>query len=311
MLVFFIGGAAAIFYIGDIAYRFASEIYGVQRAKYDEFLIRKDNRQALYDEKFDQYSNILLIGLDEGKEVGGTQADSIIVVSLDKDSGKVRVILLPRYTKTEIEGVGTAALNLAYQHNGVPLLEKTVAKVLGITIHHYVLVNPQVVADIVDILGGIDVYAAADMQYQDPEAGLVIDIPKGINHLNGDLAQKYLRYSSDDLGNLGTLYRQEKFLETLYEMILSPSTVAKLPELVEVLEQDIVLTTEVYDAGEIAGLLATLDTSGLEMVILPGSMDMTGAWNIDEAELQALRERLFPVVVPKEESEDGGGWFSW
>jgi LCP family protein required for cell wall assembly len=76
-------------------------------------------------------------------------------------------------------------INAAYAYGGVAMAKQTVANLLRIPIHYYALVNWQGFIEVMNIIGGVDLYVDKDMHYEDPYADLVIDIKHGYQHLDG------------------------------------------------------------------------------------------------------------------------------
>lgn len=305
---------AALGWLSIQLYGWGSEVYATQKELYNGYLQRKELRQASYDTRFDGYTNILLVGLDEGKEDSGPQADSVVLLSLEKETGTVRFILVPRYTVTAIPGrPNPEALNNAYFYGGIKLLEQSTANLLGVTIHHYAVVEPNVLAEIIDEVGGIDLYVENEMNYEDPEGELYIHINKGFQRMNGDTAQKYLRYRNDELGSIGRIHRQQLFLKAMYEKMLSPDTIAKLPQILEIVNSKVTTTAEVYDTAELAGVISKLASEAPITVTVPGQMspDGSGAWIYDKGKTDEKINELFPVPTVQENKKDEGGWFSW
>lgn len=293
-------------------YDWGSGVYYKQKEIYNGYLQRKELRQASYDTRFDQYTNVLLIGLDEGREDSGAQADSIVLLSIDNETGKARFIIVPRYTITHIPGrPNPEALNNAYFYGGERLVQQSVANLLGVTIHHYAIIDPRIVADIVDLLGGIDIYVENNMDYEDPEGDLYIHILKGFQHMDGDTAQKYLRYRNDELGSVGRLHRKQVFLRALYDKIMSPDAVAKLPQLMEMINTRVNMTAELYDTADLVKVVKNLDTEEPVVMNLPGELaaNGSGAWIYDYEKTKAKIDELFPPPVVETEDEEGG-WFN-
>lgn len=304
----------AIYWVGQRFYNWADEFYAAQMEIYNGYLERKALRQASYDVRFDNYTNILLIGLDEGKEDSGTQADGIVLMSLDHENGKVRFIVIPRYTVTMIPGrANPEALNNAYFYGGEKLIQQTVANLLGVTIHHYAVIDPRIMSDVVDLFGGVDIYVENNMNYEDPEGDLYIHILKGYQHMDGDMAQKYLRYRNDELGSVGRLHRQQLFLKAMCERVLSPDSVAKLPQLMDIFQSRVTMTAEVYDTAELANVVRKLNAAEPVVVTLPGQLaaDGSGAWIYDNGKTEEKIDELFPRPVVEDSKKDEGGWFNW
>lgn len=282
-------------------YNWGSNLYATYAEIYDGYKQRRALRAASFDPRFDGYTNILFIGLDPGREDTGKQADNFYLLSFRHEDGAVRIIYIPRYTLTEIPGMEQPErLNNAYYYGGIPLIEQTVSGLLGVTIHHYVAIDTSALAELVDVLDGVDVYVETAMDYEDPEGDLYIHIPKGYQHMDGDTAQKYLRFSSDELGLVGRGKRQQAFIKAIYNRILQPDVVAKLPLLTDVWERRVDTTIEVFDSAHFSNIVRKLSSSQPEITVLPGGPDSNGSWVCDKASTEAKINELFPVEQPEE-----------
>lgn len=291
-------------------YHWASDTYAVYAELYDGYRQRRELRAASFDPRFDGYTNILFIGFDLGREDTGRQVDSLFLLSFCHEDGRVRIIHIPRYTLAEIPGIAQPErINNAYYYGGVNLLEQSAAKLLNVTIHHYVAIDTETLKELVDIIGGIDVYVETDMDYEDPEGDLYIHIPKGYQHMDGDTAQKYLRFASDELGAYGRSKRQQAFIKVVYKRILQPDMLAKLPLLTDVWERRVDSTIEGFDTVHFASILHKLSGTKPDSILLPGGWDQYGSWVCNrQAADEKLRE-LFPLKPEQEENKGFWGLF--
>ena len=193
------------------------------------------------DEILNRRINVLLLGIDDGdSEDFGTDApkrtDAMLVVSFDPDNNEVSLLSIPRDTRVAIPGHREPdKINAAYAYGGIKLAQQTVANLLQIPIHYYVLANWQGFIQIIDILGGVDMYVEHNMNYEDPYANLKIHLKQGFQHLNGRQAGEYVRFRHDELGDIGRVQRQQKFFKALSGEFFSVSNVVKLPSIIDAL----------------------------------------------------------------------------
>lgn len=111
-----------------------------------------------------------------GYEHDGSQlTDSIMVVSLDQDSGDVAMVSLPRdlYAKDGTACTATAKINEVYWCNnqygdneaaGAAALQAKVKEILGIDTQYYVHMNWGALQNIVDAVGGVTVVLDEDIE---------------------------------------------------------------------------------------------------------------------------------------------------
>ncbi|MBK8025898.1 MAG: LCP family protein [Chloroflexi bacterium] len=165
--------------------------------------------------------NIALLGHDgELTEDGFIRTDTIIIVSINRTTGTVAMLTLPRDLYVYIPGWTMQRINLAYIHGetggwtdgGFGLLRQTLLYNLGINIHYYAMVNLTGFKAIVDSIGGVDLAvdcAIEDLPLIEAEvpAGAVPStnedyyvLPVGYYHMSGAEALWYARsrHSSSD-----------------------------------------------------------------------------------------------------------------
>jgi len=219
--------------------------------------------------------NILLLGIDAGtigakEEYNRHRSDTMMVISIDRDEKNVKVLSIPRDTRVKIPGVGIQKINAAMAYGGPDLAVKTVKDFLGVPIHNYVVVNYQGFRDIIDAIGGVEIDIEKPMKYTDKAGGLYIDIKAGHQILNGQKAEEYVRFREYPEGDVGRVKAQQKFLKALSEALLKPSTILKLPKIIEAVQQNVETDMEPLAIASLGNLGRQLKSENLKMYILPG-----------------------------------------
>ena len=190
------------------------------------------------DETLNKRINVLLLGIDDGDSEDMAndtpkRTDAMILLSFDPENKDVAMLSLPRDTRVTIPGRRWPdKINSAYAYGGVSMAKQTVANLLKIPIHYYMLVDWQGFIEVVDMMGGVDMYVDHDMNYEDPYANLKIHIKQGYQHLNGKQSGEYVRFRHDELGDIGRVQRQQKFLKTLASQFFTVGNLVKTPALI-------------------------------------------------------------------------------
>lgn len=305
LLVFCALLVAAAFLVMTL-YHWGSGIYAEYQARHDAYLARREARLAEQDPRFDGYTNVLVLGIDDGAggieaADGGTtrQADTLLLLSAENATGKLRLVTIPRDTWVPIPGSPYEdRISTLYRTGGAPLVVRAVEHLLGVSVHQYVAIDMKTCADLIDLLGGIDLYVESDMDYNDPAAGLAIHLKQGYQHLDGTQAQEYLRYRGTDLGDVGRSERQQQFAKALYEEVMRVRTLPKLPAIAELLQTRVETSAEIFDSAHLANVLRRMDRTEPEAWMLPGA-PAEGDDTIWIPETQAIGEgvaRLFPEL---------------
>lgn len=100
--------------------------------------------------------NILLLGTDNRSEEHHGRTDSMIILSINQTTGQAKLTSILRDTWVKIEGHGSNKLNAACVFGGPELTMQTINEHFGTDLSDYVMVNISGLAEIIDLLGGVD-----------------------------------------------------------------------------------------------------------------------------------------------------------
>ena len=289
--------------------------WGVQayrdvRDMYEAYLIRQEANRGEVDVRFDGYTNVLVLGLDDAVNMDSAEekrADAILLISMENATGKVRILNIPRDTWVKMaQDKGETRLANVYAVGGAPLMVRTINQMFDISIHQYVVIDLATFGQIVDAVGGIDLYIERNMDYDDPEVGLSIHMKQGYRHLDGVGAEHYLRYRSDDLGDLGRTQRQQKFVKAFYAKLLRVDTLPKVPAIADILKQNVTTSAELFDSVHIGNVIRKLNIEPPRTIMLPGdfSRDDDTVWIMDRAATDEIIHELFPPEAGTEKQEE-------
>ena len=157
------------------------------------------NEDQLHTDK--NVINILLLGVDarEGETV--SRSDTMMIVSIDKNNGKMKITSFLRDSYVEIPGYGWTKLNAACSQGGVDLVWDTLEYNFKIKIDNYMKVDFIAFEKLIDSLGGVDVPITEkeakylnDTWYEWTLTGNQLTYDSGDSvHLNGEEALMFCR----------------------------------------------------------------------------------------------------------------------
>ena len=294
--------ASMVLFVGYGIYNAGTRVYNEFADMYQGYNDRRTARTGTVDPKFESYTNVLILGVDDSDE---PEADTILVLSFANETGKVRIISIPRDTLITSRTV-SGKIGELYGRGGANFLVREVSKMLGVPIHQYVIIDMQTFAELIDVLGGLDIYVEENMDYEDEAAGLSIHIGQGYQHLSGEEVQKYLRWRGEKLGDMGRVQRQQKFIKALYAKVLQLETLPKLPAIADIFRNRMETSAEIFDSAHLANVLRKMSSDPPSTLLLPGSENLDGAWVPNVAEIEARMSELFPLheLVPKSDEGD-------
>ncbi|WEK21395.1 MAG: LCP family protein [Candidatus Pedobacter colombiensis] len=175
--------------------------------------------------------NIALFAVDRRTEDDRANSDVIMVISIDQQTGKIKMSSIMRDTYVNIEGHGMDKINAAYAFGGPQLAIKTINQNFDLDIKDYMNVDFYSAAKIVDALGGVNVNVKEpELSYLNnylDELAIYEKIPvihvntAGFQRLSGRQAVAYTRIRGVGNGDYERTERQRSVLVALFSKLKS------------------------------------------------------------------------------------------
>lgn len=161
--------------------------------------------------------NILLVGQDTRIEGERARSDSMIVLSINKNTEQMNMISLMRDIYVQIPGYSDNKLNAAYQFGGFELLDQTIESNFGINVDYNVEVDFSGFKNIIDTVGGVDV----TLRQEEVDHFLIkhpkwTNLHEGMCHLNGKQALAYARLRKVGNSDFERTERQRTIIQATY-----------------------------------------------------------------------------------------------
>ncbi len=205
--------------------------------------------------------------------------DTMLLLRFDPEDKKLTALSIPRDTRTHIEGHGITKINAANAEGGPALSAQATSELLnGVAIDRYIRINVQGVEKLVDALGGVTIYVPKDMKYQDDSQHLYINLKAGKHHLNGNQALQFLRFRYDENGDIGRIQRQQLLMRALMEQALNPATLARMPQILSVIQSHIDTNLSVEELMALVGFGVQTNRSNVQMLMVPGQFSQSGQY---------------------------------
>lgn len=181
----------------------------------------------------------------------GSLTDTIMVASINEAKKKISLFSVPR--DLYING---RKINGYYNAYGVDTLERMVESVTGLTIDNYVQVDLEGFVQVVDLLGGLDIYvdkAIYDGLYPNTKGGYdAYSIAVGQYHMNGADALKYAR-SRESTSDFDRAARQQKILSSLRTKLTQLDSVMEMKDLTGIFQTGLTYTKTDLNLLDIVG----------------------------------------------------------
>jgi len=207
-------------------------------------------------------------------------SDTMLLLRFNPQNEQLVVMSVPRDTRTYVRGSLTK-LNEANRYGGPSLAAESVSDLLGgVAIDRYVRINVQGVEKLVDALGGVTVNVPKDMKYQDDSQHLYINLKAGEQTLTGDQALQFLRFRYDENGDIGRIQRQQMLMRAMVEQALNPTTIARLPKILSVIQDNVDTNLTVEELLALVGYSAQINRSNMHMLMLPGDFSRPSDYSL-------------------------------
>ncbi len=198
--------------------------------------------------------NIALFGVDA--EIGQRgRSDSIMIVTVDKNSKKIKISSIIRDSYVSIPDRGMDKVNHAYAFGGPELALRTLNSNFHLDIRDFATVNFTTLPKIIDIIGGVSV------DITNAEAGQIGLPGAGTYNLSGAQALTYsrIRYIDSDFVRAE---RQRTVIEAIIKKMLN-SPVTSYPG---ILSKVLPLVTTNMKSNDILGLAGSVVTNGIRTI---------------------------------------------
>ena len=186
---------------------------------------------------------VLISGNDNyGSLSGNNRSDVNMLVTVNPKTGVVLMTSIPRdyYVDTVCESEDACLLGQKDKltHTGlygIGTTEQTLENLMGVTINYNVLVNFSSLVNMVDALGGIDVYVEEGLAVKQFYSNSTLEgVEEGWNHLDGERALAFARerhaYST---GDNQRVVNQQIVLSAIIKKVCSPSILLNYGNLVD------------------------------------------------------------------------------
>jgi LCP family protein required for cell wall assembly len=257
--------------------------------------------------------DLLLIGSDAGPDRWSLRTDTLIVLSVEVETGRAALFGIPRNlvgaplppesagaTKTgHFPGLLNALYVYAMGHpdafpggdaRGFRAVTGAIQELVGVRLDGAIVVNLAGFVRLVDAVGGlwIDVpERLIDRAYplEDGSGHIRLDIRPGCRHLDGRLALAYARSRRQD-SDYGRMRRQQAVLIALAHQVDPVKLVRAVPDLLDIAKRNLWTTVRRSDVRGLAELAARVDTDHVTSVrFVPGRYPS----HLDDATIARIR----------------------
>lgn len=278
--------------------------------------------------------NILLLGQDAGEDRTGTRPDTIMVASVDTESGHTALFSIPRNLEHVRFPEDTPAaevfpdgfryfgrnqdlINAVWRwaedrpdlfpgdpEPGLTATTWAVEETLGLEMDYYAMVNLQGFEDLVDAIGGVDLVVERRIPIGGGSGPIDGYIEPGDQKLDGYHALWYAR-SREGSDDFNRMCRQQRIVRAVAEEA-DPATLAmSVPRLVTATEKNIATDIPVRDLDAFVELALRIKDAGFTSYLI--TQDVTPSGNPDWDYLKAWAQASIEDSMKQSQPESVKG----
>ncbi|MBO5415447.1 MAG: LCP family protein [Clostridia bacterium] len=223
--------------------------------------------------------NFLLLGCDRASGL----TDVMMLVSVDTEGKRADIVQIPRDTYARYSKRSYKKLNGAMAIlGGADKLCDFLSDSMGVDIDGYFVFTLDAFVKVVDAVGGVEIDLPFDMDYNDPYQGLSIHLDAGPQTLDGEAAEKFVRYRSGYVrGDLGRIDAQKLFMAAFIKKVSETMTPVSFVKMISAVMGDIQTNLDMKNITDLALTVLDIKAENVGMLTLAGEdiqISSGGAW---------------------------------
>ncbi|PWJ48384.1 LCP family protein [Faecalicatena contorta] len=237
--------------------------YAMSKLDKLEYQTLNEDDLEIYQDTGD-YTNIALFGLDsrEGELDGGVRSDAMMVASINNKTGNVKVVSIFRDTLTQQSDGTYEKANSAYSYGGPQEAVALLNRNFDLDIKKYMSVDFNALADVIDLLGGIELELTDEEVYWTngyaTETSKVVGrtttelTQAGKQTLDGIQAVSYTRIRYTE----GDDFKRSERQRLVLQQVVEKAKKASLPTLNKIIDQVLPQVSTNLSASDFMGIAA-------------------------------------------------------
>jgi len=269
----------------------------------------------------DGQTNLLILGMGGYGHDGALLTDTIIILSYNYETGETSLVSVPRDFLTKTGENQYQKINYLYtageymeNETGISYSKKIISQNIGIPIHYGIAIDFFGFEEIVDALGGVNVYIEntfTDYNYPTTDHKIMtVSFENGYRHLDGKEALEFAR-SRHGIVSAGNGFeasdyarseRQFKIIESIKNKIMSFSTLTnpnKVIKLFQILNEYIKTDIESWEAIRFGEILKSMDQDKIFNKVLndaPDNLLRSATSTLDGAFILAPKNNDYGII---------------
>ncbi|WP_105614863.1 LCP family protein [Vallitalea okinawensis] len=225
---------------------------------------------------------VAVLGLDESEAL----TDVMMIGVFNTETHMIDTFSIPRDTYIQLSDDAASKLQApkVLKLNGLHAYAKgagvenpeqytlsAIEEIIGVDIDHHIKISLDVFNEMVDAIGGVEIYVPELMEYHDPYQDLYIYIEPGTQVLDGKKAEDFVRYRATYTnGDLDRIEMQHYFMQAFMKSALEPEIVKQIPGIISALYSNLSTDVGIWDILAYTKYLDDISTNNLRSYTIPG-----------------------------------------
>lgn len=208
--------------------------------------------------------------------------DTMMYIKYNSTNGKISIMSIPRDTYVNSQyssnALGGHKLNAIYTgKKNIDELLRLVNDITGVTMDYYVIISNDIVKELVNEIGGVEIDVPINMKYDDESQDLHINLKKGVQVLDGAKAEQFVRFRHNNNGtgyangDIERIQAQQKFMKAFISQFLSAKNITKIGDIIGIVTKNTDTNMTAREALKYATDVTKIQTDNITTVTAPGA----------------------------------------
>jgi LCP family protein required for cell wall assembly len=167
---------------------------------------------------------------------------------------------------------GLSKISEANAKGGPVLAARVISRTFSnAPIDRYIRISTSGLRELVDQLGGVDIFVPQSMTSQEQTGGTPINLVSGWQTLNGEQAELFARFRESSLGDIARVQRQQALIGGLVQRLNNPVVLPRLPQLTRMMRKYFDTNLRMEEMMALANFAVNVERDNFQMTMLPGT----------------------------------------
>lgn len=208
--------------------------------------------------------NLLVVGVNS---INNSPENSTVVFlfRFQPEDNFVSITSIPQDSRVKIPEIGLGTIQKAYSHGGLEMVSQVVSKTLDdVEIDRYIKATPTTLLNLIDLLGGVEVFVPPDVDSQGKQK---ISSISGWQTLDGKQTVEFMAQNSQD--KINQIQQHQILIEAVRQRLHHPSFATDLTQTVQTLKNYLDTDLTFTEMKSLLSFLHQLERDEVTVKLIP------------------------------------------